>query len=149
MTTRFRHGWSCTLDDWTKLADILANRPWRSAPFIREWARNIPCHPGVYVIRGSPPVRGIFSKAWCPIYAGETLDLRSRFLDHVRGRTHASAFFSVFVDKKFYYLRLSDSDTDTGRSSRLQYEQILQVAFGPVANKRYAIRVKVGDPVPV
>lgn len=68
-------------------------------------------------------------------------------MDHICGRTNASSLFSVFAAKKFYYLHLPVSDT--ARSRRLRYEQILQVAFGPVANKRYAIRVKVGDPIPI
>lgn len=147
MNTPLRHGWSRAEQPWTMLreASFLARR-WRSSPFAAPWHDRIPAVAGVYVITGSPPVTGPFAKAWCPLYVGQTSNLRSRFGRHLKGDTGVSTI-RLFTNLHFYY-HVATDDVD---SSRLRhYEQLLQNAFGPIANTRNAIHgFTVGNPVPV
>lgn len=147
MSAPIQYGWSRAERAWTTLADAsLLVRHWRSSPFAAPWHGRIPCGPGVYVITGSPPVPGRFSKACCPLYVGQTVNLRSRFGQHIKGGTSVSEI-AFFANLHFHYHVVAEAPDHM----RLRhYEQMLLDAFGPIANKRNAIRnFTVGKPVSV
>lgn len=146
--TAVRYGWSRVEHPWRELADAsLPTRPWRSSPFAKAWHSQVPTAPGVYIITGSPPIKGAFSTAWCPLYVGQTSNLRSRFGHHLRGGTAVSSLH-IFADLRFFYLIVTGEEAETSNLRR--YEQVLQDAFGPIANNINAIRrFTVGAPVSI
>ena len=143
----FRHGWSRAEQPWHALRDAsLLECRWPSSPFADAWQGSIPTAPGVYVITGCPPVQVQFANSSCPLYVGQTLNLRSRFGQHLKGGT-AVRTIRLFADLHFCYHVVAD---DTASSLLRHYEQLLQNAFGPIANTRNAIRsFTVGTPVSV
>lgn len=147
MSARFRHGWSRAEQPWQVLRETsLLEGRWGGSPFDGAWQDRIPASPGVYVITGSPPVKGQFAQAWCPLYVGQTSNLRSRFGQHLKGGTGVSTI-RLFANLRFCYHIVADGPAPL----RLRhYEQLLQAAFGPIANTRNAIHsFTVGNPVSV
>ncbi len=92
----------------------------------------------MYVISGSPPIQGKFSSSWCPLYVGQTQNLRARFGDHLGNTTNVRRI-RFFKNLKFHFFIMPD---DTLK--RRVVEQKLQDAFGPVASDRLALGVTAG-----
>jgi hypothetical protein len=137
-------GWSTAQRDWQATQTLLALAAWKSSPFDRLWRRQIPKAAGLYIVTGSPPVKGRFSEAWCPLYAGHTLNLNVRFDQHLKGDTGVKKIRHVFRSLRFHYLEIGT--TDKGRLRAL--EQLLLDAFGPIANDRRAtIAMRIRAPV--
>ena len=143
MSGKVRRGWSELEGDWVAVAPLMTSLAWRSCPFDKLWTHRVPAKAGVYVLTGTPPVDGPFSKAWCPVYVGHTLDLRARVGQHLRGASGVRRVRSLFRQLRFYY-----AETETSDKRRLRgLEQLLIEAFGPIANDRRAIAMRIGDAV--
>ncbi len=141
VTQTLPRGWSLDTKHWRMLADSDLGCGWKVVPFVEQWRRDPPETSGVYVISGSPPIEGPLSSSWCPLYVGQTQNLRARFADHLGNKTNVRRI-RFFSSLRFHFFTVPG---DTRR--RRIVEQLLLDAFGPAANARRSLGVTVGPEI--
>ncbi len=142
--TKLQKGWTLDRDPWAALGALGPSLDWKRTYLEADYGSALDDVPAVYAICASPttvPVEGVLlEKLYVPIYVGQTLNLRTRFKQHVRGYRGVVEAKSLFRRLDFWYARVVVDSLDDA-------EQTLINVFGPPVNSRNAT-VRLGESIP-
>jgi hypothetical protein len=142
--SRLQKGWTLDKDPWSALGELDSALDWKRTYLEADYGSALDDVPAVYAICASPrtvPVEGVLlEKLYIPVYVGQTLNLRTRFNQHVRG-------YRGVVEAKSLFRRLDFWYSGVAADSLGHVEQTLIDVFGPPVNSRNAA-VRLGESIP-
>jgi len=127
--------WDISKEKWSKIDPIILNQNWKQSSFNYDSKNLITNKRGIYIVT----ITSIhmsenlpFKELITPFYVGHTLNLRTRFMQHTRGKNNKNLIYKLgeFAKKsKFFYLELIDTHIEY-----LQYHEqtLIDVFRGPL-----------------
>lgn len=139
-------GWSLQRSNWEALAGLLSSYTGSFVKFLPAHAATLPAQPGVYVFCLKPKVDGpsFLPKLNNVIYVGQTVNLQSRYKQHLSGSTSVVEVIREFANLEFWYLLCSKEDLD-------HLEKRIYDVLNPLTNKVSppSLKAKLGAGLPV
>lgn len=110
----------------------VAGREHKNLLFNEKFATMVPKTSGVYMVctsPDSPQTADIFSELKCPLYIGQTTNLRARFLQHLQSSSPVHSITMCFKRVEFRFVEVPTDDLNG-------VELALYKAFGPPTNRQ-------------
>ncbi|MCG3777292.1 MAG: hypothetical protein JW395_4170 [Nitrospira sp.] len=147
--TQGLEGWNLELARWRELQEAIPPSPWVKLFFEAQSWNRVPDAPGVYMVTGAPPLlrnnpHGTFEK---PLYIGQsTTSMRTRFRSHISSRCQPSLarLRTLYDDAGYPALFFSFLQLPADQVEKV--EAILIECYGPPANRKRGISLRVGIP---
>jgi excinuclease UvrABC nuclease subunit len=140
-----QYGWTLEKASWIKLVAVTRHRVWRKVSFSKFEKAQVPTVAGVYVFCAGPPNpardsgrRNLLNGLFNVIYVGQTVNLRSRFDNHLRKPMDpmqlARAIFPTTLE---FWFTPANSEQEL-----CELERILIKCFGPPVNRQEGPTIK-------
>jgi|688.fasta_scaffold169132_3 hypothetical protein len=142
---RSLEGWNLGLDAWKALEKEIESHSGGSFKLARAFAASVPEVSGIYIICLKPRPGGasFLSSLYNAVYVGQATNLRSRFKDHIDGKTSVAPVLRAFINLEYWYLRCAAEELN-------MLEKHIYDVIGPKANKvSPPFKAKVGQPTSV
>lgn len=123
--------WSLEKELWSKLNQISVDTKWSRVEFDKNSIQHIPPKSkGVYLICADTPQDVLREKGLKTVlYAGQSKDLKSRFLEHTRNPKQLKEYLESLIQYTFFYY------TKVGDDSRIcDLEILLRQTYDPPCN---------------
>jgi hypothetical protein len=143
-----RYGWTCDRADWEAAKAAACDLTWHSTPFVAQYKSLVTTGPGIYmlilntsnVIADQSP----WAEIRAPLYIGQTMNLRRRFLEHVENRSTVSRYLEQLPLIQFCF-----ASADPTRICDI--EAALINVFGPRINRVQPAIIKATllDPIKI
>ena len=140
-----RYGWNLDAERWRDLERTISQYEWSRTYLERDCTTKVPEESGIYVICASTSRihandNRLLNQAYNAIYAGQSKNLRRRFVCHVRGYGEVKRAKNTFGQLEFWFSVIEESLLSN-------VEQLFIDTFGPPANEKN-VKVQIGNPIP-